>query len=98
MWQRFTANDLRIIGHYLGVLIVFAAVIMLVPFITALLFGEWEPAARYLCSVGIALIVGGALRFLRIDQARLTRRQAMAITGFAWIVLALICSIPLFYR
>lgn len=97
MWQRFTVIDLRIIGHYLGVLIMFAGAIMVVPFATALLFGEWEPAARYLSSIGIALIVGGGLRFLRIDQARLTRRQAMAVTGFAWIVLALVCSIPLFF-
>lgn len=97
MWQRFTANDLRIIGHYLGALIMFAGVLMVIPFVTALLFQEWEPATRYLYSIGIAFIIGGALRFLRIGQARLTRRQAMAVTGFAWIVLALICSVPLFF-
>ena len=46
MWQRFTLYDLRVVGHYLGTLILFFAVLMLVPFGTALVFQEWEPAAR----------------------------------------------------
>ena len=44
MWQRFTLYDLRVVGHYLGTLILFFAVLMLVPFGTALVFQEWEPA------------------------------------------------------
>ena len=97
MWQRFTLYDLRVVGHYLGTLILFFGVLMLVPFGTALVFQEWEPAARYLVSVGIALIAGCALRFLRIEPGRLSRRQALTVTGFAWVVLALIASIPLYF-
>lgn len=97
MWQRFTLYDLRVVGHYLGTLILFFGVLMLVPFATALVFQEWEPAARYLVSIGIALIVGSALRFLRIEPGRLSRRQALTVTGFAWVVLGLIASIPLFF-
>lgn len=40
MWQRFTLYDLRVVGHYLGTLILFFAVLMLVPFGTALVFQE----------------------------------------------------------
>ena len=96
MWQRFTLYDLRVVGHYLGTLILFFAVLMLVPFATALVFQEWEPAARYLVSIGIALIAGSALRFLRIEPGRLSRRQALTVTGVAWEVLALIASIQLY--
>ncbi|MCI8340025.1 MAG: TrkH family potassium uptake protein [Eggerthellaceae bacterium] len=96
MLQRFSLLDLRIIGHYLGTLIVFSAVMMAVPFVTALVFQEWEPAARYFYSIGIALVVGEALRFLKVSPARLTRQQAFAVTGFAWIVLAFVCTIPLY--
>lgn len=96
MWQRFTLYDLRVIGHYLGTLILFSAALMAVPFVLALLFREWEPAARYLFAIGIALTVGASMRFLRIEPGKLTRRQALAVTGLAWIVLALICSIPLY--
>lgn len=96
MLQRFSLLDLRVIGHYLGTLIVFSAVIMVVPLVTAIIFQEWEPAARYFYSIGIALVIGEALRFLKVGAKRLTRQQAFAVTGFAWIVLAFVCTVPLY--
>lgn len=96
MWQRFSLYDLRVIGHYLGTLTQLFAALMVVPFITALVFQEWEPAERYLLGIGIALVVGTLLQFLRIEPGRLGRRQALAVTGFAWIVLAFFASVPLF--
>ena len=96
MWQRFSLYDLRVIGHYLGTLTQLFAALMAVPFITALVFQEWEPAERYLLGIGIALVIGTLLQFLRIEPGRLGRRQALAVTGFAWIVLAFFASIPLF--
>ena len=95
MWQRFTWYDVRVIGHYLGVLVLFSSLALLAPLITALACGEWEPATRYLLTIGISLIVGSALRFLRIEPGRLNRQQALVVTGFAWIVLAFIATVPL---
>ena len=96
MWQRFTVHDLRVIGHYLGVLVLFFSITMGVALITAILCQEWEPAARYFCAMGISLIIGSALRFLRIEPTRLSRQQALAVTGLAWIVIASVASIPLY--
>lgn len=96
MWQRFSLYDLRVIGHYLGTLTQLFAALMAVPFITALVFQEWEPAERYLLGIGIALVIGTLLQFLRVEPGRLGRRQALAVTGFAWIVLAFFASVPLF--
>lgn len=97
MWQRFSFEDLRVIGHYLGVLVLFASVVLLAPFITALACGEWEPASRYLMAIGLFLLLGSALRFMRFDPGRLTRKQAFAVTGLAWIVLALAAAVPLYF-
>ncbi len=96
MWIRYTLYDFRVIAHYLGVLILFSAVALAIPFITGLVLQEWDAAARYLLAMGIALVVGGSLRMLRIDPGRLTRQQALAVTGFAWMVLSLIGAIPLY--
>ena len=96
MWQRFTFYDVRVIGHYLGVLVLLLAVSLVVPLVTAVVCGEWEPAARYLRTVGIATILGIGLLFLRIDPGRLDRQQALVVTGLAWIVLAFVASIPLY--
>lgn len=96
MWQRFTLYDIRVIGHYLGVLILFFSVSLAIPLITAVACQEWEPATHYLLTIGISLIAGSALRFLRIEPGRLDRQQALAVTGLAWIVLAVVATIPLF--
>ena len=72
------------------------SLMLAVPFVVALAFQEWKPAANYLLSIGISLILGSALRLLRVAPARLSRRQALAVTGFAWIVLAFMAAIPLY--
>lgn len=95
MWQRLSLYDLRVVGHYLGVLVIVLGVVMTIPFFTAIVFGEWSAASRYLFTIGICLIAGSALRFLRVQPGRLTRQQAFAVTGFAWLVLALFAAIPL---
>lgn len=97
MWCRFSLYDVRVIGHYLGTLILFAGILMAVPFATALVFQEWEPAARYFFSIGVVVVAGALLRFLRIEPSRLDRQQALAVTGLAWVVLAVFCSIPLYF-
>ena len=95
MWKRFTFEDIRIIAHYLGTLTSLFSVALLIPLGTAIIFQEWEPATRYLLAVGISLTIGSLLRMSKIDPGKLTQQQAMALTGFAWMVLAFIASIPL---
>ena len=97
MWLRFTFYDLKVIGHYLGMLILFSALLMVVPLITAVVFQEWDPATRYLYSIGIAVVAGSILRFCRIQPGRLNRQQALAVVGLAWVVLGLFCSVPLYF-
>lgn len=96
MWQRFTWYDIRVIGHYLGMLVLFSSVALVLPLLVAVAFGEWVPASHYLLSIGVALVVGSGLRLLRIEPGRLNRQQALVVTGLAWIVLAVVASFPLY--
>ena len=95
MWQRFTWYDVRVIGHYLGVLVSFFSIALAVPLVVAVVCQEWEPASRYLLGAGVALILGSALRFMRIQPGRLTHQQALTVTGLSWIVLAFVAAVPL---
>ena len=81
MWQRFTLYDLRVIGHYLGTLLLFFAALMALPLATALVFQEWEPAARYLAAIGITMVAGCSLRFLRIEPGRCSPRSPCTSRG-----------------
>lgn len=95
MWQRYTFDDVRTIAHYLGVLLIFSSFAMLAPFIIGVLFGEWKPASRYLFSAGITLSIGALMCLARTSAGNLTRQQAIAVTGFAWILLSAVAAIPL---
>ena len=72
MWQRFTWYDIRVIGHYLGMLVLFSSVALLAPLITAIIFQEWIPASHYLFSIGLSLIVEVVVS---LDPRRLVRRS-----------------------
>ena len=95
MWQRLSLYDLRVIGHYLGMLVLVLALALIVPLLTAMAFNEWSAASRYFLTIGICLVAGGLLRFLRIQPGRLSRQQAFAVTGLAWIVLGFFGALPL---
>lgn len=96
MWQRYTFADVRIIGHYLGDLVLLLAAMLVVPVVVAAIFQEWEPLVRYLAAVGVALIIGSAMCLISTAPRQLNRQQALAVVGFAWIVLALIGAFPLY--
>ena len=95
MLPRFTWYDLRVVGHYLGVLISFFSLALLLPLLTAVCMQEWEAASRYLLGAGLTLSLGSLMRMLRIEPGKLTQSQALAITGFAWIILAVVAAVPL---
>ena len=96
MWQKFSFYDFRVIAHYLGVLMMFLAAAECVPFVVAVVLGEWQPASHYLFGIGVALIVGSLLRLILPSPGKLTPKQALAVTGFAWLALALLGCIPLY--
>jgi trk system potassium uptake protein TrkH len=95
MWPRFQRQDLGVIAHYLGTVVLLLGVVMLVPLAVSLLMREWAITGNYLIGVGCAATVGGLLRLCRISRATLERRQAIAITCLVWIVGALVAAVPL---
>lgn len=95
MWLRFTREDILVVTHYLGGLVSVFSFAMLVPFATALLCAEWEAAVRYALGAFVSYGIGTALRLVRINAGNLNHQQALAVTGLAWMVLAIVASVPL---
>lgn len=95
MWPRFYKSDLPIIAHYLGSLVLLMGCVMLIPLLVGCAMQEWAIVSHYVVGLGIALVVGSLLRLCKISPTLLNRRQAIAITGLAWMVCALIGSVPL---
>ncbi|MBQ6453747.1 MAG: TrkH family potassium uptake protein [Coriobacteriales bacterium] len=95
MWPRFHLNDVRIVGHYLGSLVLIVGLSMLLPLLVALFMHEGSPAVDFLMGIGVCLIVGSLLRMLTPRAGKLNRRQALLVTGLSWIVIGLVASVPM---
>ncbi len=96
MWPRLKAEDFRIIFHYLGYLVVFTGVAMLIPLGIALAQNNTVIAVNYIIGIGASFSAGFLMCMLKINIANLKRRQAVVITSIAWLVCSLFAAIPLY--
>lgn len=95
MWPRFRLDDIRIVLHYTGVLVVGIGVAMAVPMVTALATAEWDVALDYFFGIGVAALAGVLLALARPRPARLKRAHALVISATGWASAALIAAVPL---
>jgi trk system potassium uptake protein TrkH len=95
MWVSRTVTDVRVVAHYLGVLVVGMGAVMCLPLVTALVMTEWGPALDYACGVGVALAIGASLRTAAPAGARLSGGNALLITALAWLAAAFVAAVPL---
>lgn len=95
MWIRFTKEDLLVVAHYLGVLVSVFALAMLIPLAVGACCQEWEAVVRYALGGLFSFAVGSALRLVSVNAGALNHQQALAVTGLAWMVLAIVASVPL---
>jgi len=96
MWPRISLEDLRVILHYLGVLTCFLGITMLVPVVVALCLSEYEIAIHYFLGISIAFLFGTLLMLFKFHPTVLSRKQAICVTGLAWVVLGIFAAIPLY--
>lgn len=95
MLPRFHWSDITTVGHYLGVLILVTGAAMFVPAIVALCFGEVHQLGAFIAGIGTCLTVGSAALFLK--NRGMDRRRSLLFVGFGWIVIGLVCSVPLLF-
>lgn len=95
MWVGLRTRDLDIIAHYAGILMVSIAGAMLIPLVTALVAGEWDPALDYVCGIGVAAGLGGLLAGRAPRGVHLGRQNALIVTAMVWLVASLVAAVPL---
>ncbi len=90
--------DLRIIAHFLGKIILGFGIMMAIPILAALFFGETAPIIDFTIAL-LASLCGG---FLLMTVARLPKDAEMewmhglAVVSMAWVVCMFLGAIPLY--
>jgi len=89
-------EDIKIIGYYLGKIILGLALTMLVPILIGFAFGEVNPALDFLISIEISLIFGLILTKLCFTEKDLNWMQGMIVVSLAWLAAMALGAIPLY--
>lgn len=96
MWTRYQLEDFRIVGHFLGVILILLGAAMGIPLFVALINREWQPACDFLLSMGITMSVGSAMLLLKLKTPSLNGRQAILLTGLTWVFISFFGAIPFY--
>ncbi|OGX19333.1 MAG: cation transporter, partial [Omnitrophica WOR_2 bacterium RBG_13_44_8] len=89
-------EDIKIIGYYLGKIILALGLTMLIPISIGLAFGEINPVLDFLISIEIALIFSLILSKLCFTEKELNWMQGMIVVSLSWLAAMLLGAIPLY--
>ncbi|MDD5408823.1 MAG: TrkH family potassium uptake protein [Candidatus Omnitrophica bacterium] len=89
-------EDLKIIGFYLGKIILGLAFTMAIPILTGLCFKEPDPAFDFLISIEISVFLGLLLVKTCHTDKDLNWMQGMIVVSLSWVVAMFLGAIPLY--
>jgi trk system potassium uptake protein len=90
------ASDVRLIGFYLGKVLLGLGLVMLIPALVAVVMQEWNSASAFVIGASLCIIVA------MVSEARLATRQpltwahGMVIVALAWLIGAIFAAIPMY--
>ncbi len=86
----------RMVFHTVGLIVLLEALLLTLPLLVSLIYRE-TCSASFLISIGIALLLGGALALLFKPKNRVIyAKEGFAITTFAWLLLSAVGALPFF--
>ncbi|MDR1997454.1 MAG: TrkH family potassium uptake protein [Candidatus Margulisbacteria bacterium] len=90
-------EDHKIVGFYLGTVLVGLGAAMGIPLLTALCFREWNPLLDYSLSGAITLSLGFALRLSCFTKKEIGWLHGLTVAALSWLVAALMAALPLYF-
>lgn len=86
----------RMTGYVLGMLLLCEAGLLLLPLAIAFIYGE-RTISDFLMTIGILLLVGGALALLKPKDKTIYARDGLVIVALGWIALSLFGALPFYF-
>jgi len=86
----------RMIKNVLGWILWFEAIFMLLPSVTAVVYGEWRELLYFLATMAICALLGLLCRLGKPRDTVLYAREGFVIVSMSWIVLSLFGALPFF--
>jgi trk system potassium uptake protein len=95
MLLRPGADDLRLIGYYLGKVLMGLGLLMLIPALAALWLGEWNELTGFVIGASLCAIVGSVTEIRLATRRALTWAHGMVTVALAWLIGAIFAAVPM---
>ncbi|MDD5505261.1 MAG: TrkH family potassium uptake protein [Candidatus Omnitrophica bacterium] len=89
-------EDLRIIGFYLGKIILGLAFTMVIPILAGLFCKEFNPALDFIIGIEISVFIGLLLLKVCRTDKDLNWMQGMIVVSLSWVVAMFLGAVPLY--
>ena len=89
-------QDIKIIGQYSGRMILGLGLLMLIPLLVALVFGETSAALDFVISTSFCLIAGYILILLCFTRKELRWKHGMVVVSLSWLLAMFFGALPLY--
>ena len=96
MILRPRTEDYKIIGYYLGKIIIGIGILMLIPLALAFLYNEMGPAINFLFSIAVTFTIGIMFTVICYTKDDLATMHAMCVAALSWIAAMFVSAIPLY--
>jgi trk system potassium uptake protein len=90
------AADIRLIGYYLGKVLLGLGLLMVIPAVAAAFAQEWNSLTAFVIGASLCFIAGGASEARLATRRQLTWAHGMVIVALAWLVGAIFAAIPMY--
>ena len=95
--NKLKRNELYSILHYTGYICILLALVMLVPLIVALIYGEYKYMMPFVYSSIISMVFGVFL-FKRFDNKKeISLKSAMVFVTVIWLIGSAIAALPYYF-
>jgi trk system potassium uptake protein len=96
MLLRPGADDLRLIGYYLGKVLLGLGLLMLLPAGVAAWQGEWNDLSAFLIGASLCAMVGSVTEVRLASRRPLTWAHGMVTVALAWLLGSIFAAIPMY--
>jgi trk system potassium uptake protein len=96
MLLRPGADDLRLIGYYLGKVLLGLGLLMLLPATVATWMGEWNDLSAFVIGAALCAIVGSVTEARLATRRALTWAHGMVTVALAWLIGSIFAAIPMY--
>ncbi len=96
MLVRPRLNDFKLIGLYVGKVLIGVGLLMLIPLLVALIFQEWNAAVDFLIGIFSCFIFGLIMHISCQTEGDLSWLHGMFIASFSWLIAMVLGAIPHF--